>query len=140
VIVVGATGVTGVKTGVNEASGTGEASAGTGATAAEGAEGTAGAKAFTSPAGLANSGAADPTGAETGTALAAEDPGSEPAWGAIRLVAWGSMAGRGGIRGLFFSAKPEAGLNANKRKSTMVKAAYSSGAKPSSVRPCKHKL
>jgi hypothetical protein len=31
-------------------------------------------------------------------------------------------------------------LNASKRNKTMVRAAYSSGAKPSSARPCKHML
>ena len=33
-----------------------------------------------------------------------------------------------------------AGLNASNRSSTMVSAAYSSGAKPNSPRPCKHRL
>jgi hypothetical protein len=42
--------------------------------------------------------------------------------------------------GLFFSADAAFGWKASKRSSTMVNAAYSSGAKPSSLRPCKHKL
>ena len=37
----------------------------------------------------------------------------------------------------FFSA---AGLKANKRSKTIVNAAYSSGAKPRSARPCRHML
>ena len=44
------------------------------------------------------------------------------------------------ISGLFFSAVPAGGLKASKRSSTMVSAAYSSGARPSSVRPCRHRL
>lgn len=46
----------------------------------------------------------------------------------------------------FFSADspapptPPAGLKASRRSSTMVSAAYSSGARPSSPRPCRHRL